>query len=105
MTAVRGMTLAEYGALQAIYYWAGVLLEVPTNALADRFGRKPALLLGALATAAACALFAVARGFWTFAAAEAAIAFSQALLNGSESSLLYDSLRADDREAEYPRAE
>lgn len=103
MTRVRGMTAHQYGILQAAYYVAGVLLELPTGVAADRFGRRAALAAGALATGAGCALCAVAHDFWVFLAAEVVLAVATAFVNGADSAMLFDTLAAEGREREYAR--
>jgi MFS family permease len=105
MTAVRGMTAEQYGVLQAIYYLAVVAVEVPSGIAADRIGRKATLVAGALLSAAGCFVFAGAAGFWQFAAGEILFAMGTASISGADSALLYDSLAAQRRESEYPRAE
>jgi MFS family permease len=105
MTVIRGLSPAEYGRAQSVYYVCCVLFEIPTGVFADRFGRRASLLLGSLAVAASCLFFIVARDFGTFVMAEILIALSTAFVNGADSALLFDSFAAERREAEYPRAE
>ena len=105
VTQVRGLSATEFGALKAVYYTAVVLLEVPLGVLADRIGRKRALIAGAAFNCLGCALYVVATDFATFALAEACFAFSTAFVSGASSALLYDSLRAESRERDYPRWE
>ena len=101
----RGLTDAQYGALQGIYYLVVVLTEVPSGVVADRFGRRASLLAGALAAAAGCFLFALSETFALFVVAEVAFGLSTALVSGADSALLYDSLAAGGRQHEYARAE
>lgn len=105
MTATRGMDRTEYGILQAIYYIAVVLLEVPSGVVADRLGRKGTLVIGSVAAGLGCFGCAVADSFWVFAIAEVLLAGGTAFISGADSALLYDSLAVDRREHEYPRAE
>ncbi|MFQ5843469.1 MAG: MFS transporter [Planctomycetota bacterium] len=105
MTAVRHVTVEQYGILQAIYYITVVAAEVPSGVLADRIGRRATLVAGALLNSAACFVFAAAPGFWQFAAGEALFALGTASISGADSALLYDSLAARQRQSEYPRAE
>ncbi|MHC4957632.1 MAG: MFS transporter [Planctomycetota bacterium] len=105
MTAVRGMSLAEYGVLQAIYYWVVMVSEVPSGVIADRLGRRTTLLVGALVNATGCWLFAASHDFATFAAGEVFFALGTALISGADSAMLYDTLAAEGRQAEYPKAE
>src|SRR5881394_1665928 len=72
----RGLGLVEVMALNSIYCIAVILTEVPTGALADRHGRRPAMMAGAVAMVAACSVYALAHSFPAFAAAEMLAALS-----------------------------
>ena len=105
MVKVRSLSEIEYGVLQSLYYVTVVLMEVPSGILADRLGRKGILVFGAVANGAGCWVFAAAHDFWIFAVGEILFALGTAFISGADSALLYDSLAADQRQAEYPRAE
>ena len=59
----RGLNLAQVFILQAIFGAIVVLLEVPSGYLADRWGRRRALLLGALFHGAGYSLLGFTEGF------------------------------------------
>jgi MFS family permease len=105
MQVARGMSEAQYGLLQGIYYLVVVLTEVPSGVIADRFGRKTALIVGAGFGVVATVVFTQSYTFLSFAVGEVFFALATAIISGADSALLYDSLAADRREAEYPRAE
>ncbi len=105
VTHTRGLGIAEFGALQSLYYCTAVALEVPSGVVADRFGRKYTLVLGALLASLGSAFRVMAHDFWLFALAEVCYASALALVSGADSALLFDSLASDGREEEYPRAE
>ncbi|HSM93041.1 MAG TPA: MFS transporter, partial [Anaeromyxobacteraceae bacterium] len=100
-----GLSATEIMLVQAIFSAAGLAFEVPSGYLADVAGRRRALLLGMAGQALAFAAYGVARGFWTFAAAEVTLAFAYSLLSGTASAILFDSLRAAGDEARYHRME
>ncbi len=104
ITKVRGLSQAEYGLLQGLYYLVVVAAEVPTGVLADRFGRKTILAVGAAINGVGCWVFALSYDFPTFALGELLFGLGTAFVSGADSALLYDSLAAERREAEYPRA-
>lgn len=105
ITDVRRLSQAEYGLLQALYYLVAVAADVPTGVLADRFGRKTILVVGAAINGIGCFAFARALDFASFAVGELLFGLGTAFVSGADSALLYDSLAAEKREAEYPRAE
>lgn len=100
-----GLSATEIMLVQAIFSAAGLAFEVPSGYLADVAGRRRALLGAMAAQALAFTAYGVARGFWTFAAAEIVLAFGYSLLSGTASAILFDSLRATGDEARYHRME
>jgi predicted MFS family arabinose efflux permease len=86
--------------LEAVYYLAVVLLEVPSGYASDALGRKPTLLVGAFAASIAGLVFATTSSFGAFVVGQILLAAAMAFNSGTDSSLLYDSLVAEGREAE-----
>src|SRR6185503_8964694 len=66
----RGLDFTEIALLNTVYALTAIAFEVPTGALADRFGRCRAMLLGALLMAIGCVVDYHGHGFWTFALGE-----------------------------------
>ncbi len=97
--------LREVLLLEAIYYAGVVVLEVPSGYASDLFGRRVVLVASAGFWAAAYAVFFAAQSFAGLAVAEVLLAAGMAFNSGSDSSLLYDTLLALGREAEYVRQE
>jgi len=91
--------------LEAIYYLAVVLLEVPSGYFSDRIGRRVTLLIATLAWIAAGITFTLATGFALFAVAQLMLAVGMAFNSGTDSSLLFDSLAALGREDEIAEHE
>ena len=96
----RGVSLSQIGLLEAGAWLIAAALEVPTGAIADRWGRKAAIALGAglystamflVLTEVLSPLFLVGYALWNS---------SFSFVSGADAALLYDSLRADGREAE-----
>jgi MFS family permease len=99
------LTLGEVLSLEAVYYVAVVLLEVPSGYLSDKLGRKLTLVVSALSLLAAYVLFFVAPqlggDFAIFAAAQVLLAGGIAANSGTDTSFHHDSLAALDRDDEY----
>ena len=102
---LRGLSYFDRLALGGIFSATIVIAEVPTGVFADRFGRRRAMLLGALVMVASCLIAASSHGFAGFAVAEVLGALSLALCSGADSAYLYDLLAAHDRAHEYGRRE
>lgn len=95
-----GITFARVMILQAVFTFSTFLLEVPTGAVADRFGRKISLILASVATAIATLVYSSYPNFWIFVLGEFLWAIGFALMSGADQALLYDSLRELGRESE-----
>jgi MFS family permease len=77
------------------------VLEVPSGYFSDRIGRRRTLLIAAMALIGSYACFIIGAGFWWFAAGQFLLAAGIAMQSGTDTALLYDSLKALEREAEY----
>ena len=97
----RGLSFTQILLLQALFSAVVILLEVPTGALADRFGRKWALAAGSLLTGLGSLLFWQASGLPRFVLAQALLAVGMTLISGPDSAWLYDRLAALGDDARY----
>ncbi len=99
----RGFTLSEVGVAEAAFLIGLTILEVPTGAVADRYGRSKSLALGASTLIAALLIFAFATSFPLLLASFLLWAVADTLMSGADLALLYDSLTALDRQQEYEK--
>ncbi len=95
------LTLPEVLLLEALYYIAVVILEVPSGYMSDVIGRRRTLLLASLALLAAYGCFLLSSQFAGFAAGQILIAVSIAFRSGTDTAFHYESLQALDRTEEY----
>ena len=102
----RGLGFRDIMFLGGLFSLVVLLVEIPTGALADRFGRKVSMQLGAL-TMAVSGLFAYffAYGLGTFMISETLAALSLSLCSGADSAYLFDLLKAEGAAHEYSRRE
>lgn len=96
----KGLSLTQIGVLEAFAWILTAAVEVPTGAIADRWGRRTSIAMGSF-------LYSVAMFLILAEALSPAFLFGYALWNssfafvsGADSALLYDSLKADGRESE-----
>ncbi len=99
----RGLSLTQVGMMEAVFWVSMMLFEVPTGAIADRFGRRTSLALGGLLFTCGTVSFVLAEGFVGLAISYVIMAFSMTLYSGSGQALLFDSLRALGRTREYEK--
>lgn len=90
----QGLSAAQISALFAIWSGVGVVAEVPSGALADRWSRRAALVASGVLQAVAYVVWIALPGFPGFAAGFAVWGFGGALASGAFEALLYDGLAA-----------
>lgn len=101
--ASRGFTLAQLGLLEGIYHVTSFLMEVPTGAVADLWGRKASRIAGRLVAVAGMAIMFCARSFFLQAVGFIATALANNLESGAGDALVYDSLLLDGDQDRYMR--
>jgi MFS family permease len=92
--ATAGLSLTQIGALAALYPAVWGLGQLATGLASDRYGRKPFIVAGMLAQAAALALIALADGFAAWAGA--------AVLLGAGTAAVYPTLLASISDVAHP---
>ena len=96
------LSYTQIGLMEVVFGVTTILAEVPTGAIADRFGRRESLVAGAFGFAAGVVLFAVL-GYPLLIVGYALMALTRTLLSGSGDALLFDTLRSLRQTAEYER--
>jgi len=100
-----GLTLTQILLLQGIFSAATLVLDYPAGYLSDRLGYRCALNIAALLGIAGWGVYTVAGSFATVLLAEILLGMSLSFISGSDSALLYETLRAEGRERCYARHE
>jgi MFS family permease len=98
-----GLSLTQIMLLQSIYAIAIVLLEVPTGYFADIFGRKKSLIIGSVFFLLSLLSMSFGTLFFHFLIAEIFWALFTSLISGSDSALIYDTLKDLKDEATYKK--
>jgi MFS family permease len=103
-----GITLEQFGILNAVWAAAIVLLEVPSGALADVFGRRRLVVAGAGLMVAEMAVLCLVPvpSAWVMPALVANRILSgvaEAFVSGADEALAFDSLEIRGRAADWPR--
>lgn len=100
-----GLTFHDFLIGESLFAAAVIFWDVPAGYLADKWGRKKTLILGAGLMAVSYTLLLMATGFWSALFAQGAIGVAYATVSGANSALLYDSLLSVGRESEYRKRE
>jgi MFS family permease len=100
MLDARGYSIGTIGALYAVFMVLVGILELPTGGLADTWGRRPVLILAALADTLGMVAFALANTLILLIAAEVLLALGQALYSGPLEAWYVDAVHGEDAEAD-----
>ena len=86
----KGLSMQEVFTLQAFFGFVVLITEVPSGYVADLFGRKRTLVIGAAIAGVGHSLLLVADGFWGLVLFELSLGIAHSLISGSDIALLYD---------------
>lgn len=100
-----GLSLTQILLLQGIFSISMVVMEYPSGYLSDRIGYRTALNVASLLGIIGWGLYTVADSFSQVLVAEIILGFSISFISGSDSALLYESLKSDGEERFYARHE
>lgn len=99
----RGLSLTQITAMEVPFWLAWVLLEVPTGVVADRFGRKTSISLGAACSSVAMVIFGMATTFEVLMLSYVLWAAAMSLYSGADAAFMYDNLKALGREEDFQK--
>jgi MFS family permease len=100
-----GLSDGEISGLFALWSAVGIATEVPSGALADRFGRRNALVVGALLQAVGYVAWTALPGLPGFAVGFVLWGLGGALASGAQEALLHDGLAAVGAAEQYARVQ
>lgn len=100
-----GLSLAQILLLQSIFAVAMVVMEYPSGYISDRLGYRTALTLAAVLGVAGWGVYTVAASFRDVLIAETLLGISTSFISGTDSALLYESLKGTADEPAYGRFE
>ncbi|MCX7772481.1 MAG: MFS transporter [Clostridia bacterium] len=99
--AARGMSLVQIGLLESVFHITGMLMEVPTGFIADRYGRRFSRVLGRVMGFLSCIIMLSSHSFWLFALGFVFTGLSYNLESGAGDALIYDTLTECGKQEEY----
>jgi predicted MFS family arabinose efflux permease len=98
-----GLSLTEILTLQVFFSLASVLMEYPSGYVSDRLGYRWALVTACLFGLLGWSWYLAAETFWGVLVAELFLGVSYAFISGSDTALLFETLRASGRVDLYAR--
>jgi MFS family permease len=97
----RGVSLAQYTILDAVWYASTLAFEVPTGAVTDRYGKKISLLIAALLQSLSLFILAFGNTFLAMLISYVLWGFGASFETGTNDAFIYDSLKQMDKEGDY----
>lgn len=101
----NGLSLQDVMFLKAVYSIVIVVFEIPSGYLADLFGRKNTLVIGAILGTLGYTIYSFSFGFAGFLMAEIILGAGISMISGADSALLYDTLAEHKKDDQYTRYE
>jgi len=100
-----GLSLSQILLLQSIFAVAMVVMEYPSGYISDRVGYRTALTAASVLGILGWGAYTVATSFRDVLIAEILLGISTSFISGTDSALLYESLKETGEEAAYGRHE
>jgi MFS family permease len=101
----NGLSMSQIFLLKSIYSIAMVATELPSGYMADVWGCRRTILLGAIMGTLGIVIYSFSSDFASFVMAEIILGVGFSFVSGADSAMLYDSLKAENREDEYIKYE
>ena len=101
----NGLSMKEIFLLKSIYSVGMLTMEIPSGYFGDVWGRKKTLILGSILTTIGFSVYGFADHFWYFAIAEVVLGIGQSFISGSDTAMLYDTLKEANKEETYLKEE
>jgi MFS family permease len=101
----NGLSMSQIFMLKSIYSIAMVATELPSGYLADVWGCRRTILWGAILGTIGILIYSLSASFASFVIAEIILGVGFSFVSGADSAMLYDSLKAENREDEYIKYE
>lgn len=89
----RGLELPQIFLIGLVFSIGGLVAEIPSSYLADRWGRKKSMILGTLLNLMYWVIFFFSHSFLGFAIGTFIFSVSLALFSGTDQALLYDTAK------------
>lgn len=99
--ASKGLSLTELGLVEAIFHVTSFIMEIPTGAVADIWGRKASRVCGRIGQLISALIIIYSNSFLGFAIGFIVTALSYNLESGAGEALIYDSLKETGDEKKY----
>ncbi len=101
----HGLTMTQIMLLQSIYSIGVIILELPTGAFADYFGKRKSLILGAAFWSVGFIWYGASTHFWQFVVGELVVGIGSAFISGADRVYIHELLKEENKEHEFKKTE
>jgi MFS family permease len=101
----NGLSMSQVLMTQATFAVSMLIFEVPSGYFSDKLGRKLTLLIGTSLSAFGMLILGLSTGLAGFLIGEVFLGIGASFVSGTDSSLLYDSLKYLERSSEHQKLE
>jgi MFS family permease len=101
----NGLSMTQIFLLKSVYSIGMLVFEIPSGYFGDVWGRRKTLIVGALLTTVGFSFYSFSFVFWQFMIAELILGMGQSFISGSDSAMLYDTLKTQGKEKDYLKHE
>jgi len=101
----RGLSITQMIALEVLYSVLVFALDIPTGALADRWGRKPMLVAARIFAFFYCLILGLATNLGMFVLATFSAALGTVCASGTENAFVYDTLKERAQDEDFERVQ
>ena len=97
----KGFSTQQFFLIESAYFLISLLLEIPTGVISDRFSRKWSLVIASVVGIPIIPIIVFSDSFIVVLLAMSVGGIGAALTSGTDTAILYDTLKALDREGEF----
>lgn len=101
----NNLSVTQIFLVQAIFSATMLFFEIPSGYFADILGRKKTLIIGALLLPISLTIYALSHSFWPMALAEFILGIGFSMCSGTESALIFDTLKNTKQVDQYQKLE
>jgi len=101
----NGLNLTQIMLLQSIYSIGVIILELPTGAFADYFGKRKSLIIGALFWTIGTFWYGISHNFLQFMIGELLAGTGAAFISGADRAYIHSILKSANREGDFRKVE
>lgn len=95
------LNLSQITLIEAVILTVALIMQLPTGAFADLFGKKKAMIVGCFLYASAMLIYSLSGNFNMFLGYALVFGLAEAFIDGTREALIYDTMKEGGREEDF----